>query len=170
MVLFVYGNEWEKSKRCPEELLCEDVWTKYFILENNEENAEELFRRVEAMTLRKQSRFFIQRSYENLMKVYFEPWEKAQAYKEMRLKRELEELKIEQCQKEEESKTLRQTVRDLREELEASRHDDSVLQEELETARCSEEQLREEPVMIEGSEAGQWTYLWRNSKEDLNPN
>ncbi|XP_047661877.1 GTPase IMAP family member 9-like [Tachysurus fulvidraco] len=112
MVLFVYGNEWENPKDAPKNCCVKMCGTKYFMLENDEENVEELFRRVEAM---KKSRFFIQRSYENLMKVYFEPWEKAQAYKEMRLKRELEELKLEQCQRDDELKTFRQTERDLRE-------------------------------------------------------
>ncbi|XP_060747530.1 uncharacterized protein LOC132860360 [Tachysurus vachellii] len=157
MVLFVYGHKWENPKDALKNCCVKMCGTKYFILEN-EENVEELFRRVEAMTQRKQSRFFIQRSYENLMKVYFEPWEKAQAYKEMQLKRELDELRCseEQLREEleasrhqervirEELKTARYSEEQLREELEASRHQESVLQEDLKTARCSEEQLREE--------------------------
>ncbi|KAG7320756.1 hypothetical protein KOW79_015171 [Hemibagrus wyckioides] len=143
MVLFIYGHEWENPKDALKNHCVKMCGTKYFMLENNDENVEELFRRLEAMTQRKQSRFFIQRSYENLMKVYFEPWERSQMYKEMQLKRELEELKIEQDELKTELHTLRQTERDLREELEASRHQVSALQE-LDTAKVSEKQLRKE--------------------------
>ncbi|KAK3524635.1 hypothetical protein QTP70_032190, partial [Hemibagrus guttatus] len=144
MVLFIYGHEWENPNDALKNRCVKMCGTKYFFLENNDENVEELFRRVEAMTQRKKSRFFIQRSYENLMKVNFEPWERSQMYKEMQIKRELEELKIEQDELKTELDTLRQTERDLREELEASRHHESALQEELDTAKGSERQLRKE--------------------------
>lgn len=145
MVLFVHGDEVEDSdvlkNRCVK--MC---GKKYFNLENSDGNVEELFRRIEVMTQRTRSSFFIQCSYEKVMKVSFESWDRARVYKETQLRRELEEMKTERRLREDvfrtEPDTLLQAEKDLSEDLKASRHHESALQNDLDTARRSEEELR----------------------------
>ncbi|XP_053503932.1 GTPase IMAP family member 4-like [Ictalurus furcatus] len=148
MVLFVYGHEWENPTDALKNRCVKMCGARYYFLENSDENVQELFGRVEGMMRREKSRFFIQHSYENLMMMYFQPWERARVYKETELKRELEELKT---------------------ELEASRRRECALQEDLDAASCSEKQLRKEMAVLKGSEAGQWECLRHNSIEFTPP-
>ncbi|KAF7696674.1 hypothetical protein HF521_005092 [Silurus meridionalis] len=121
------------------------------------------------MTQRKRSRFFIQQSYESLMDMCFERWENAWVKNEIKLKRELEEVKSEQCLRQDELDTLRQTETELRKELKQSRHREGELQKDLQIARCSEKQLRAEMDAYKRSEAGQWKCTRSDSISDLPP-
>lgn len=173
MVLFVYGHEWENPTDALKNRCVKMCGARYYFLENSDENVQELFRSVEGMTRRKKSRFFIQHSYENLMKMYFEPWERARENKENELKRELEELKTEQRLREDmlktELETLRKTVRDLRKKVEEPRHRESLLQKDLDRVRCGEKPLSQEVYELQGSEAKHLNPVRRNSKEIVQP-
>ncbi|XP_034167304.2 GTPase IMAP family member 2-like [Pangasianodon hypophthalmus] len=171
MVLFVYGEEWENPRDALKNRCVKMCGTRFYFLENSDESVKEFFRRIDAVTQKKKkSRFFIQNFYENIMKMYFEPWERAQ---ENNRKRELEELKTEQRLREDVLKTkldtLRQTESDLRKELEVSRHHKSVLQKDLDTARQSEKQLRMKLDELQGSEAEHLKGVRRNSKDFEQP-
>ncbi|KAF5903028.1 GTPase IMAP family member 2-like, partial [Clarias magur] len=146
MVLFVHGHEWENPEEHLKNCCMKMCGARHFILENSNENIKELFKQINAMTRMKSNSFFVQKSYENVMKMCFEPWERAQVSKEAKLQKELEETKTEQCLREDMKAEFDspRIERDLRKKLEASRHYENVLQKDLDTAMCNERQLRNE--------------------------
>ncbi|XP_058272435.1 GTPase IMAP family member 4-like isoform X2 [Hemibagrus wyckioides] len=73
---------------------------QYHLLENTDESAQVLFRKVEKMISQKSSKFFIPSAYEHFMKINFEQWEKERidllsesSDKVNELSKELEEMK-----------------------------------------------------------------------------
>ncbi|XP_046724322.1 GTPase IMAP family member 4-like [Silurus meridionalis] len=167
-LVFVHAHEWQSPINDLQSCL-KMCGGNYFFLENSDEKVEQLFIRVAVMTQRKRSRFFIQQSYESLMDMCFERWENAWVKNEIKLKRELEEVKSEQCLRQDELDTLRQTETELRKELKQSRHREGELQKDLQIARCSEKQLRAEMDAYKRSEAGQWKCTRSDSISDLPP-
>ncbi|KAM9451378.1 GTPase IMAP family member 7-like [Clarias gariepinus] len=137
MVLFVHGHEWENPTDALKNRCVKMCGKKYFNLDNSDESVVELFGRIKAMTRRKETRIFVQHSYEKVMKMSYESWESNWLCRENKLKKELADQKTE-------AETLRQTERELLKEQEASEHRESVLRKDLDTAKGKEIALLEE--------------------------
>ncbi|KAF5903029.1 programmed cell death 1 ligand 1-like, partial [Clarias magur] len=137
IVLFVHGHEWENPTDALKNRCVKMCGKKYFNLENSDESVEELFGSIEAMSQRKETRMFVQHSYEKVMKMSYESWESNRLCNENKLRKELADQKTE-------LETLRQTERELFKEQEASKHREIVLQKDLDTAKSKETDLLEE--------------------------
>ncbi|XP_053334009.1 GTPase IMAP family member 2-like [Clarias gariepinus] len=147
MVLFVHGHEWENRVEHLKNCCVKMCGARHFILENSNENIKELFKQINAMTRMKRNSFFVQKSYETVMKMCFEPWERAQVSKVAKLQKELEGTKTEQCLREDMVKAefdSPRIERDLRKKLEASRSYESLLQKDLDKAMCNKTQITDE--------------------------
>ncbi|XP_036444545.1 GTPase IMAP family member 4-like [Colossoma macropomum] len=145
MVMFIHAHEQHHPMDALKDRCVQMCGERFFFLENNDENVEELFMKIKTMTQKKQSRFFIQLLYENLMKTCFDSWERTRLHaQQCREHKLIEEMKAEQQLKETELRRKLETLeQDLRKELEASRLSESALRKDLEGSRLNESALRE---------------------------
>ncbi|KAL6469728.1 hypothetical protein MHYP_G00208470 [Metynnis hypsauchen] len=148
MVIFIHVHEQNLSRATLKDRCVQMCGERFYVLENNDENVEELFMKIETMTQKKESRFFVQHSYENLMKTCFKSWENARQSREKKLKRELQVQQEDQQLKESELRknleTLGQVEKDLSKDLEASRLNERALRKDLEASRLNEIALRKD--------------------------